>query len=191
MKRTLIAIISAILATASVCSLAGCGSDSSSKAQSSAAETTAAASSAASENAGGSLSVDDTSFVSNGVKVELDGDADAAVAALGQANDVSSQMSCHGEGEDKTYTYTGFVLNTYPLNGKDRVLEVIVSSADFPTSKGVKVGDSLSVVTAAYGENYSKIGQAYYVYQTADGKKQIRFSVENDAVTEIDYYFNV
>ena len=125
----------------------------------------------------------------NGVKVELNGDADAAIAALGEYKDVSSQLSCHGEGEDKTYTYDNFVLNTYPLDGKDRVLEIVVKSADIPTSKGVKVGDSASAVKEAYGDGFREVG-TYYAYDAGDGKS-LQFLIENDSVKEIDYYYDV
>ena len=194
MKRIVISIMSALLAMTSVCALAGCGSDSKGTAssaatpQSSAAESAAQASDAKS-GAAATISAADVVFSFNGTSVELNGDAEAAVAALGQANDVSSQLSCHGQGDDKTYTYEGFVLNTYPLDGKDRVLEIVVKSADIPTSKGVKVGDDVSAVTAAYGDNFRKVG-VYYAYDAGEGKS-LQFLIEGDKVTEIDYYYDV
>ena len=112
------------------------------------------------------------------------------VEALGEPKDVSSQTTCHGtEGEDKTYTYDGFTIMTYPKDGKDLVLEVNISSADIASSKGVKVGDPVSAVTAAYGEPSKKVG-VYYSYSTADNKS-LQFMVENDVVTEIDYFYTV
>ena len=194
MKRIVISIMSALLAMTSVCALAGCGSDSKGTASSSAAPQSSAAESAAQASdaksgAAATISAADVVFSFNGTSVELNGDAEAAVAALGQANDVSSQLSCHGQGDDKTYTYEGFVLNTYPLDGKDRVLEIVVKSADIPTSKGVKVGDAVSAVTAAYGDNYRKVG-VYYAYDAGEGKS-LQFLIEGDKVTEIDYYYDV
>ena len=194
MKRIVISIMSALLAMTSVCALAGCGSDSKGTASSSAAPQSSAAESAAQASdaksgAAATISAADVVFSFNGTSVELNGDAEAAVAALGQANDVSSQLSCHGQGDDKTYTYEGFVLNTYPLDGKDRVLEIVVKSADIPTSKGVKVGDDVSAVTAAYGDNFRKVG-VYYAYDAGEGKS-LQFLIEGDKVTEIDYYYDV
>lgn len=196
MKRIVISIMSGLLAVTSVFALVGCGSDtkgnnaSSAATQSSAAaESSAQASEAKSDDKAATISAADAVFTFNGVNVELNGDADAAVAALGTANDVSSQLSCHGQGDDKTYTYTGFVLNTYPLDGKDRVLEVVVKSADIPTSKGVKVGDDVSAVTSAYGDNFRKVG-VYYAYDAGEGKS-LQFLIEGDKVTEIDYYYDV
>ena len=115
--------------------------------------------------------------------------ADAAVKALGEAQEVSSQLSCHGEGDDKTYTYEGFVLNTYPLDGKDRVLEIVVKTAGIPTAKGVQVGDAVSKVTEAYGEDFKKVGM-YYAYDAGDGKS-LQFFIQDDKVQEISYYYDV
>ena len=187
MKKSVIILASALMAFASIGSLAGCGgSDSASQAQTA----TAAAGSADSKaTASASITADDVVFVSNGVKVELNSDADEAVAALGDYLSVESQLSCHGEGDDKTYTYDGFVLNTYPLDGKDRVLEVAVNTEGIATSKGIQVGDSADKVTQTYGDGYRKVGM-YYAYDAGDGKS-LQFFIENDAVKEIDYYYDV
>lgn len=184
MKRTLIAIVAAMLAVTSVVSLAGCGGNNDKK------ESTAEAS--AQENNNGALADADTTATIKDVKVELNGDGATAIQALGTDYTYSAQTSCHANsGEDKTYAYQGFTVNTYPNDGKESVLEVIVTSGDYATSKGVKVGDKLAAVTAAYGDKYRTIGQKFYVYENEDGKKQIRFSIENDTVTQIDYYYNV
>ena len=183
MKRSFVVIVSALIAAASVCSLAGCGSKEASQAQSAAAS---AASSAVAAADAGNGAFSDT----EGVNVELNTEIEPIVEALGEPKDVSSQTTCHGtEGEDKTYTYDGFTIMTYPKDGKDLVLEVNISSADIASSKGVKVGDPVSAVTAAYGEPSKKVG-VYYSYSTADNKS-LQFMVENDVVTEIDYFYTV
>ena len=189
MKRSFVVIVSALIAAASVCSLAGCGSKEASQAQSAAAS---AASSAVAAADAGNGAFSDTDVVANikGVNVELNTEIEPIVEALGEPKDVSSQTTCHGtEGEDKTYTYDGFTIMTYPKDGKDLVLEVNISSADIASSKGVKVGDPVSAVTASYGEPSKKVG-VYYSYSTADNKS-LQFMVENDVVTEIDYFYTV
>ena len=191
MKRPFIFIVTALMAASSVCALAGCGTEKTSSA-SGAAATTAAATAADTSGAASasSVSAEDTLFSYNGVTVELDGDAQAAIDALGEPISTSSQATCHGtEGDDKTFVYDGFSINTYPRDGQDRVLEIVVNSADVPTTKGVKVGDGIDAVKAAYGDGYREVG-AYYAYETEDGKS-IQFMINNDAVTEIDYYYDV
>lgn len=187
MKRTLISVTAAALAVTSVLAFAGCGKNEQSSADT--AATTAAAQETTAAQAQGVIPESDTVFTYNGAKVELNTPIDDMLAALGQANEVSSQLSCHGEGEDKTYSYNGFTVNSYPLNGKDYVMEVVVNEAGIPTSKGVAVGDTVSKVTEAYGNNYKAVG-VYYSYD-AGNKKSLQFLIENDTVTEIDYFYTV
>ena len=82
----------------------------------------------------------------------------------------------------------GFVIRGH-YNGKDYVMEVVVNEAGIPTSKGVAVGDPVSKVTEAYGNNYKAVG-VYYSYD-AGNKKSLQFLIENDTVTEIDYFYTV
>lgn len=187
MKRTLISVTAAALAVTSVLAFAGCGKNEQPSADT--AATTAAAQETTAAQAQGAIPESDTVFTYNGAKVELNTPIDDMLAALGQANEVSSQLSCHGEGEDKTYSYNGFTVNSYPLNGKDYVMEVVVNEAGIPTSKGVAVGDPVSKVTEAYGNNYKAVG-VYYSFD-AGNKKSLQFLIENDTVTEIDYFYTV
>ena len=184
MKKSVKLLAASILTAAMMLSFAGCGSDKAdSKKQDDSKQT------AATEAQSGTIAAQDLIFTYNGVSVELNSDAAQAVAALGEAKEVKSQLSCHGEGDDKTYTYDGFVLNTYPLDGNDRVLEVVINTAGIPTSKGVQVGDPVSAVTDAYGKDYREVG-LYYAYEDGAGKS-LQFFIQNDAVQEISYYYDV
>ena len=190
MKRTITLILSALLAVTMLLTLAGCGNKQETPAATTAAEPAASATEAAAQTSAGSITADDATFVSGGVSVELNAEADAIIVALGDYNNVSAQLSCHGgEGDDKTYTYNGFSVGTYPKDGVDRILEVVISESGIPTSKGVQVGDPVSKVTETYGDNFRKIGM-YYAYDAGDGKS-LQFFIENDAVQEIDYYYDV
>ncbi len=191
MKRIILAAMAVLLTMTLIFTLTGCGSDKkpADTASSQSAETQAAATEAA-QSASGSITADDALFTYNGTSVELNAEADAIIAALGQYNDMTSQLSCHGgEGDDKTYIYNGFTVGTYPKDGVDRILEVVINEAGIPTSKGVQVGDALSKVTETYGENYKKVGM-YYAYDAGEGKS-LQFFVEDDTVKEIDYYYDV
>lgn len=185
MKKALSLILAITMVMSLAAVLAGCGSKESDSDKKDDKKETAAES----QSADGALAAEDLIVTVNGVSVELNGDADEAVAALGEPKDSSSQLSCHGEGDDKTYTYDGFVLNTYPLDGKDRVLEVVINSADIPTSRGIRVGNGLSKVTETYGMDYKQVGQ-YYAYDGGDGKS-LQFFIKDDLVQEISYYYDV
>ena len=185
MKKVLLTMVAVLLTLTLVAALAGCGSDKAKDDKKEEKKETATEV----QSAGGAIDAKDLIFSYNGVSVELDGDADAAVAALGEPKDKSSQLSCHGEGDDKTYTYDGFVLNTYPLEGKDHVLEVVVTSADIPTSKGIKVGDTVEAVTEAYGSDFKEVGM-YHAYSCGDAKS-LQFFIQDGKVQEISYYYDV
>ncbi len=189
MKKSILALTSAVLVLSSAFAFAGCGgAQSSASGQASQAATTVAATEA--QNNAAAVSDQDVQFVFNGAVIQLDSDASTLTEMLGEPNDVQSQMSCHGEGEDKTYSYNGFSVNTYPAaDGKERVIEVIVTDASLPTAKGIAVGDPVSKVTETYGTNYKQQGK-YYSY-SAGNNRSLQFFIENDAVTEIDYFLEV
>ena len=191
MKKSIIAIIAAVmLATVSLSACTKSADNTPTQAQQTteAAQTATGAATQSAQSAQAVISKDDVVFSYNGKTVTLNSDAASMLSALGEAKSVASQLSCHGEGEDKTYTYDGFSVNTYPDNGTDRVMEIVVSSAELPTSKGVKVGDSVDAVTSAYGQEFKKVG-AYYSYDAGDDMS-LQFFIENNAVAEIDYYYN-
>ncbi len=195
MKKTLTILLSVLLTLTVAASLAACGgnsapaSDAQSATQPAADQTSATEPAADSGNSAG-ITAEDTVFTYNNVSVTLNDEAEATIAALGEPQDVSSQLSCHGgEGDDKTYKYQGFSVGTYPKDGVDRILEVVISEAGIPTGKGVQVGDPVAKVTEAYGDSYRSVGK-YYAYETDDGKS-LQFFIENDTVMEIDYYYDV
>ncbi|MCD8328229.1 MAG: hypothetical protein LUC25_03930 [Ruminococcus sp.] len=112
----------------------------------------------------------------------------SVISKLGNASSVTSAPSCHGEGEDKTYTYSGFEIYTCPNGSEDMIIEILITSSSISTPKGIKVGSSKNDVFAQYGKNYTESGY-YYVYET--GSKSIQFFMSGDTVEEIDYYYDV
>ena len=193
MKRTLTVMLTVLLTLALVFTLAACGGNkTATEAQTEATVTATEAAPAATEAAAqtSSISPDDTVFTHDGVSVVLNDEAEPIIGALGDPVNTSSQLSCHGgEGDDKTYEYNGFSVGTYPKDGVDRILEVVISGEGIPTAKGIQVGDPLSKVTEAYGDGYRTVGM-YYAYEAGDGKS-LQFFIENDTVKEIDYYYDV
>lgn len=73
----------------------------------------------------------------------------------------SESISCAYNGLDKIYDYTdaGFCIYTYPVEDKDFVLEVIVTSEEIKQADGkVYVGMSKDEVVALYGEDFTQDG---------------------------------
>lgn len=196
MKKTLTIMLAVMLTLALVFTLAACGGNKTATeaqtATTAATEAAPAVTEAATEAAAqtSSISPDDTVFTHDGVSVVLNDEAEPVIGALGDPVNTSSQLSCHGgEGDDKTYEYNGFSVGTYPKDGVDRILEVVISGEGIPTAKGIQVGDPLSKVTEAYGDGYRTVGM-YYAYEAGEGKS-LQFFIENDTVKEIDYYYDV
>jgi len=137
----------------------------------------------------GSFAASDAVFVYNNRQVVLNSDMDTVLAALGEADSMTSAPSCIGVGEDKTYHYDGFTITTYPRGGKDYVMEVKVLDAAIATAKGVHLGSTVDDMTAAYGSGYRTFGYIY-AYQTNDNKS-LQFFVEDGVITELSYAYQV
>ena len=137
----------------------------------------------------GSFAASDAVFVYNNRQVVLNSDMDTVLAALGEADSMTSAPSCIGVGEDKTYHYDGFTVTTYPRGGKDYVMEVKVLDAAIATAKGVHLGSTVDDMTAAYGSGYRTFGYIY-AYQTNDNKS-LQFFVEDGVITELSYAYQV
>lgn len=182
----MILLLAAVIMMTLAFTLTGCGSDDSSSGSS-----TSATEAAPTEEQGESaIPVDDTTFVSNGVAVPLNAEVDAIIAALGEPNDTASETSCHGIGLDKKFYYDGFLIKTYPVDDVDYVLEVLINTPGVATAKGIEIGSTKDEVIAAYGDGYTLIGKAIFNYKADEGKT-LRFTFEDDAVVEIDYFYNV
>lgn len=97
----------------------------------------------------------------------------------------SESISCAYNGLDKIYDYTdsGFCVYTYPVEGEDFILEVVVSSPEIKQLDGkVYVGMTMDDVVALFGEDYSKEGDI--ISYTVKDKQTMYFLVEDGAVIE-------
>ena len=75
--------------------------------------------------------------------------------------DYSESISCAYNGLDKIYDYTdkGFCIYTYPVEEKDFILEVVVTSEEIKQADGkVYVGMSKDDVIALYGDQFTQDG---------------------------------
>ena len=183
MKRTILTIIAAILALMLTFSLAACGGSDNAPA------TDAATEAPASDDTGAAITAAQATFRYNDITVELDGKMEDVLSYIDIPFEVSSQLSCHGEGDDKTYTFDGFSIGTYPKDGVDHILEVVINSEGIATADGITVGASADEVVAAYGDGYKEVGK-YYSYDAGSGKS-LQFRIEDGTVVEIIYYYNV
>jgi hypothetical protein len=105
----------------------------------------------------------DLVFTLNGKPYQLKTDAKPLLDALGKGYKLTQSPSCLYKGNDKTFEYADITIQTFPLNGKDIIDEIDITSPDYPTARGVKAGDTLDQVKAAYGEGYDNGGVLEYV----------------------------
>lgn len=112
------------------------------------------------------------------------------LAYLGDPASYFEAESCAFEGLDKTYTYDAVEIVTYPDGDVDRISSVRILTADAATPEGVTIGSTPEEVTAAYGEEYSAIGQQY-AYEDGDCLLSVLFqdgkaiSVEYTALNDL------
>ena len=107
---------------------------------------------------------------------------------LGEAKDYYEVQSCAFDGMDKIYTFDHYEVHTYPDAGTDKVLSVYFLDDQVTTTEGVKIGDSIDTMTEKYGSEYEQL-DTQYTY--SKGQTQLKFIVENNLITSIEYNFNV
>ena len=85
---------------------------------------------------------------------ELKSDISPLLTKLGKGYTVSEAISCVYEGMDKTFTYPGISIYTFPTKGVDYIDTIVLTDATYKTPKGVAVGGTLEDIVAAYGDGY-------------------------------------
>lgn len=127
-------------------------------------------------------------FVYGDVAIGIDAEAEPLIGRLGEADAYFEAPSCAFEGVDKMYTYNGFELDTYPMNGKDYVSAVTFKDDMVSTAEGISIGDTEEKVKKAYGECAAdKEGVLAY---EKDGMK-LCFIVQAGSVMSIEYHSTV
>lgn len=128
----------------------------------------------------------DLSYTVNGVEIVPGADFSEALKALGEPDKYSEAASCYFDGMDKSYTYSGFEIRTYPGDGdKDYIQDICVTADKYKTPEGITVGSSLKDVTDTYGDDYELIG-SMYKYKKGD-KGYTYFFIMKDAVKYFGY----
>ena len=156
MKKLLIAIMAAMM-------LAGCGS---------------------SDNQTTDTSKEEYVFETNGTTIKMNEETSSILTGLGKEIEYYEAKSCAFDGMDKTYTYAGFQLLTYPKDDKDYVSSVVLKDDTVSTKEGVCIGDAKSKVEETYGTDYTDKNGAY-VY--TKGKSTLEFIFDGDSVSSITY----
>ena len=125
-------------------------------------------------------------FSSNGVEIKVGGDANAAVSALGEAQNLVETPSCGGgEEPDREYTYAGFKFNTVNENGLIKIVKIVLTDDSVSTPEGITIGDGRDEVIAAYGENFTENATGTLIY--TDGATKLMIGITDGSVSAIHY----
>lgn len=134
--------------------------------------------------ASSSVTEQDYYFEYQGVKVEMDAEAEPLIEQLGEANSYFEAPSCAFQGIDKRYTYSGFELDTYPLDGKDYVSAVLIMDDSVTTPEGVSLGDPVEKIQEVYGTVGIQEGGMIVLKGT---NMKLCFVIADDVISSIQY----
>ena len=144
------------------------------------------------ENTSNAGSFDESDFVAtfSAGKINFGDDIESVKAILGEPLVVQEAPSCKYTGQlDKTFIFNECSINTYPNEdgSKDYVVGIVITSDDYVTVKGAKIGTTSEELIKIYGKSQSDDApmRKYNI-----GNKSLSFYVEGDAVAEINYIWD-
>ena len=120
----------------------------------------------------------------DGVEIRMGETASAALDALGEAISREATGSCAYGGDDVRYTYAHFILQTYDQSGTEYLSQISLSDDTYATPEGIRVGDSADAVKAAYGTPANETASALTYLK---GNTKLLFLLRDGNVTNIQY----
>lgn len=123
-------------------------------------------------------------FVSEGVSIEIDGEAQAYVDGMSEPVSIYESPSCAFGDLDKIHTYNGFEMDTYSLEGVDYVSAIIFLDDSVTTAEGIAIGATVEDVKAAYGEPTSE-ESTILTYEKDEMK--LCFLIKDNSVVSVEY----
>lgn len=123
-------------------------------------------------------------FQTGGTVIGMNQDVSTFLGSLGSYTNYAESKSCAFKGLDKIYSYAGFDLYTYPVDGVDYVNSIYLSDGTVSTQEGIHIGSTLDDMLAAYGDGYT---EEYGVYQYAKDKSTLSFIVTDNVIEAIEY----
>lgn len=126
-------------------------------------------------------------FTSGSASVEIDAAMEPIKAALGEPISYFESESCAFGELDKVYTYSGYRIDTYQIDGVDYVCDVIFMDDTITTPEGLAIGDSADKVKEVYGEPTEE-DSLRMIYSSGDMK--LVFLKDGNTVKTIEYMTN-
>lgn len=106
----------------------------------------------------------------------------------GKAENYSEMQSCAFDGIDKTFTYRDYEIYTYPDQEEDKILSIYFLNQMISTTEGIRIGDTFEKMIKVYGEEYEQMNSQYSYHK---GKTSLRFIVENNEISSIEYTLDI
>lgn len=123
-------------------------------------------------------------FKTDKAVIAVGAEAAPILKELGTAKKTFEQDSCAYQGKDKVYSYDGFDICTYPVNGKDYISAIYIMDDTVSTPEGIKIGSSKQDVINAYGKEYK---EEFGVYRYTAGNTELSIYTTNQVVDSIEY----
>ncbi|MDR1320551.1 MAG: hypothetical protein LBK56_03855 [Gracilibacteraceae bacterium] len=124
-------------------------------------------------------------YIFNGTPVTLGADAAEIIAAIGEPEDTFEAESCAFAGMDKILYYPGFYINTYPSEGRDYILSVVLTG-DSQTPEGVYLGMPKARAAEVFAGALTETGQRL---EYTVGDTRLILLAQGDLIADITYYF--
>ena len=121
-------------------------------------------------------------FKAGDVKVEMKADAEAVLKALGSYKSSYEAPSCAFDGMDKIYSYGGYDILTYTMDGKDFISGVVLRDDTVETPEGIAIGSKLDDVKKKY--DAKEEGSSINVYSD---NCRLLIIFDNGVVSSIQY----
>lgn len=124
-------------------------------------------------------------FTYKKITVSMHDKAKKLIKKAGEPEKLKVKKSCAYKGKDRTYKYESFILYTYSNSeeGEEYVNGITFLDDSVATPEGIKIGSSLSDVTAAYG----KVKDNFGIYTYQKGMSRIQVEIEDDTVINLRY----
>lgn len=118
------------------------------------------------------------------VIIPLNVPAEDIISKLPAETSYFEAESCAFQGLDKIYTYSGFELHTYEVDGIDYIYGMIFLDDSIETVEGIRLFSTIDDVISVYGNDYEE-DMGLYTY--TKNKTTLSFLIENDEVVSIEY----
>lgn len=124
------------------------------------------------------------SFKTGETVISIGAEAAPILKALGTPKKTFEQDSCAYQGKDKVYSYEGFDVCTWMVDGKECINAIYLMDGTVATPEGVKIGSTRQDVINAYGKDDT---ESYGVCRYTIGNTELSFYTTNQVVDSIEY----